>query len=185
MADGSVGVFIKVFLMVLLGFPKRLSGHNLGDDRSSEGLAGSQLGDDFSGDCGLGVGVGKDGRAVLCADIWPLAIQSRGVVNLEEILRQLAVRDDAGVEFQMYDLGMVGVAEADAFIGRVIDPAAHKADFGFDDAGYILEGVFDTPEAAGGEGCLLYCLLVGHGYSPYLPTGEAGIPAAQIEISGK
>jgi hypothetical protein len=184
-ADGSVGIFIEVFLVVVLGFPEGLGGHDLGDNGSAEGLSGRQLGDDFFGDDGLSVGMGKDGGAVLCADVRPLSIWSRGVVNLEEILPQLAVGDDAGVEFQMHDLGMIGVAEADAFIGGVVDPAAHKADFGFDDAGDVLEGVFDTPEAAGGESCLFCCLLVGHGNSPYLPAGEAGIPAAQIEISGK
>lgn len=184
MTDGAVGVFIEVFLVVVLGFPESLGGHDLGDDGSAEGLAGRQVGDDFFGDCGLGVGVSEDCGAVLGADVGPLAVGRGGVVNLEEVLRQPAVGNPVGVEFQMNDLGMVGVAETDTLIGGVVDPAAHKADFGLDDAGNVLEGVLDTPETAGGEGCL-FGLLCGHGNSPYLPAGEAGIPAAHIKISSK
>jgi len=183
-AGGAVGVVVEVFLVVVFGFPEGLGGYDLGDDGSAEGLACRQLGDDFSGDGGLGVGVGEDGGAVLGADVGSLAVGRGGVVNLEKVLGQPAVGNPVGVEFQMNDLGMVGVAETDALIGGVVDPAAHKADFGFDDAGHVLEGMLDAPETAGGEG-RLFGLLCGHRNSPYLQAGNAGVPAAQVKISRK
>ena len=130
-----------------------MRGLDRGHDRVAEALLGAL----HHAPRGLGllVGVGEDHRAVLVADVRPLAVELGRVVDLEVLLDQVLVAHLGGVEDDLADLDVAGGAGADLLVGGVVDVTALVPDGGLDDAGKLLERRLDLPEAAGAEGCHL------------------------------
>ena len=89
-------VLLDVLLVILLGAPEGRGGSDLGHDRATEPAAGLELLLHRGGGRLLGLVVIEDGRAVLGADVRPLAIQRRRIVELPEDLQQLLVADLGG-----------------------------------------------------------------------------------------
>ena len=89
--------------------------------QSDDGIVPQRLHlcDDFFGRRLLFLRVVKDRRAVLRTGVGPLAIECRRIVNGEEHLEQLAVRDDVGIELDLHDFGMAAGAGAHQLVGRV------------------------------------------------------------------
>ena len=139
----------EVVAMVVLGGPEGLGG----DDFSDDGVFEERLG---GGDGGAGLGflfggMEKDGGSVLCARVVALAVEGGGVVNEEEDFEEIGERDEAGVEFDLDNLGMAGFAGADFLVGGLDGVAAHVAGVdGGDAADFEVDG-FEAPEAAAGE----------------------------------
>ena len=75
-----------------------------------------------------------------------------------EEVHELGVADLLGVEGHLDGLGVTGVPGAHLLVRRRLGVPAHEADGGGHDAGLLAEGVFDAPEATGGEGGPLGCL---------------------------
>jgi len=89
-----------------------------------------------------------DRRAVLGAHVVALAHALGGVVDLEELLHQVGVGDDGGVEDDAHGLGVPGAAAADLLVGRVRRAATGVADRGGPDAGELPVDLLGAPEAA-------------------------------------
>ena len=87
----------------------------------------------------LGV-VGEDGRAVLGADVGPLAVRGGRVVDRPEDVEELVVGDLLGVVVDLDDLGVAGPAGADVAIGRVGERPARVADGDVGDPLDLAEG---------------------------------------------
>ena len=78
--------------------------------------------------------MGEDRRAVLGADIRPLAVALGGVVHAKEQLDQGAIGHLGRIEGHLDHLGMIGLIIADLFVGRVLGGAAGIAGHGIDHA---------------------------------------------------
>lgn len=61
----------------------------------------------------------KDGRAILCANIVPLAVQGRRIVDCEEDLQNFLEGNDLRIERELDDFGVAGGALADLIVGRI------------------------------------------------------------------
>ncbi len=101
--------------MLGLGLPERAGGLDLGDDLAGPEARGLDVGDRVLGDPALLVVDVEDRRAVAQADVVPLPVQRRRVVDLEEELEQVAVRGLLRVEDDLDRLGMRPVVA----VGRV------------------------------------------------------------------
>src|SRR5258708_1596124 len=106
-------MFLEVALMIILGAPEGGGGLDLGPVGRLPFAGGLDRRFPLPGDALLFRAVGEDRRAVLGADIRSLAIALGGVVHPEEQIDQIAIGDLGGVEGDLDDLGMVGVAIAD------------------------------------------------------------------------
>src|SRR5882724_1643205 len=89
--------------------------------------------------------------AILRAEVWPLAIDLGGIVNLPEGVEQLVVADFGRVEGDLHNFGVAGFVGAHVFVSWIGSVAAGIAYGGVDHAGDFLEGSFDAPEASGPE----------------------------------
>src|SRR6478735_1279495 len=92
-----------------------------------------------------------DRRAVLRADVVALAEALRRVVDLEELLHEVGVRDHGRVEHDPDRLGVVRRTGADLLVRRVRGGAAGVADPGRPDARQLPVDLLGAPEAAEAE----------------------------------
>jgi hypothetical protein len=90
-ADGAA--FLQIFLVVFFGAPEGFRWDDLGHDGLRELLLGCEAGDGGPGSGFLLWGVEEDGAAILRAPVGTLAVELGGVVELEESIEQLFVRD--------------------------------------------------------------------------------------------
>src|SRR5581483_10520190 len=95
-------------------------------------------------------------RAVLAADVRPLAVALGRVVRAPEEVEQLLVRDVRRIELDLDRLGMAGRVGADVVVRGTVGVATGVADPGGGDAGNRAERRLDAPEAPGCE-CRLLC----------------------------
>ncbi len=98
----------------------------------------------------------EDRRAILCADIRALSVQSGWVMACPEGFEQRVIADLRRVKDDLDGFGMAGGSGADFFVGGGVFCAAHAAhiaDLRGDDARQFLECRLDTPKASGGEMC--------------------------------
>ena len=100
--------------MLGLGLPEGSGRRDLGDHLAGPQAGRVDVGDRVFGDALLLVVEVEDRRAVAGADVVALAVLRRRVVDLEEELEQVAVRDLLGVEDDLDGLGVAVVA-----VGRV------------------------------------------------------------------
>src|SRR5207244_5986739 len=102
---------LQVPLVIVLGRIERRRRDDLRDDRARE-IFRVRL---FR--CGRGGGllvvVREDRGAVLVPDVGPLAVQLRRIVDAEEDVEQLVVRDLVGIELDLDGLGVSGGVTAD------------------------------------------------------------------------
>src|SRR5512139_574331 len=118
-------------------------------------------------------------RAVLSADVVALAVELGRVVQREEHLQQVAVRNHVWVEAHLHHLGVAGVAVADVLVGRVLRVAPHVAGDGGFDAAQAVEHRFEAPEAAAGEGGD----FTWHGIAPLVDAPESPYPSRALSLS--
>ena len=144
------GRSFEVALVVLLGAVEGGRGHDLRDDPSPvlslDALAGGQ-----SRGLLLG-GVKEDRRAVLAADVKPLAVSRRRVVDPPEAGEQIPIAHHRGVEPDLHRLGVAAVMTAHLPVGGIGRVTARVADRRLKDAIDLTERRLDPPEAARGEG---------------------------------
>src|SRR6185436_15789735 len=143
-AGVAVRVALEVVLVLGLGLPER---DGLADLRHH--LAGPEagrldVGDRVLGDLALLVGRREDLRAVAGADVVPLAVLGRRVVDLEEELENVPIGDALGVEDDLDRLGVTRMVP----VGRVVVFPTGVSDPGGDDSVAAAQQLLDTPEAA-------------------------------------
>ena len=91
--------------------------------------------------------LGKDGRAILGADVIALAVELGCVVDREKDVEQLGIADIVIVECDPDRLRMAGFAAADLLVGRVDRLPAGVAAFDRFDADDVQELRLGSPEA--------------------------------------
>src|SRR5207244_433591 len=103
---------LEVLLVVVLGPPERRGRRDLGDDRSAEATRPLELVERSAGGVLLLGVVDEDGRAVLVADVGPLAVELGGIVTGPEDVEQLLVGDPLGVVVDLERLGVARLVRA-------------------------------------------------------------------------
>ena len=149
-------MLLEIALVVFLGLPEGGRGLDLGDDQLAPLAGGRDLVPLLRCHPSLLWAVGKDHRAVLGAEVRPLAVLLGGVVHPEEQLDEGGVGHFGGVKSHPHHLGMVGVAATDLAVGGVVAGAAGIAADRVADAGDLAEEVLHPPEAARAEECLFH-----------------------------
>src|SRR5580658_6807786 len=146
-----VAPLLEIALVVFLGAIKFGRGYNLGDDGAPESFGFFELRLGRFGGGFLLRRVVKNHRAVLRADVGPLAVRRGGVVARPEKLVQLFVARFLGIELDMHGLGVTGAAGANVFVSRTFKRPAHVTDGGFAHAGEPAESSLDAPKTASAE----------------------------------
>ena len=122
-------MFGSVLLVIFLCPVERSSEFHLCDDRASiSGLL--ELGDRLPSDGLLGEVGEKDRRAIVVPNIESLTIYRGGIVNLEEQIEQLGIRNDGRIKLQLDDFCVTGRMRTDLFVGWVSRPTARITDLG-------------------------------------------------------
>ncbi|VXC37777.1 hypothetical protein BURKHO8Y_210416 [Burkholderia sp. 8Y] len=124
---------------------------HFGHDLAAEDVFALQFVDNFERDLALLVRMREHGRAILRADIVALTVELRRIVRREENLQNLAIADDIGIEHDLDDFGVPGVAVAHLLVGRIHHLAARIAGF---DGLHALDRQkhgFSTPETTAAE----------------------------------
>src|SRR5580693_7770098 len=151
-------MLLEVPLVVLLGPVERGRRGDLGDDlplaRLLLGVTRCDRGFQLAG-----VMV-EDRRAVLAADVEPLAVTRGRIVAPPERLDQLRVADLGRVEPHLDRLGVAGAVPADPFVAGVGDVAAGVPHGSLQHPVDLAEGRLRTPEATCGE-----CSALGSAWS--------------------
>jgi hypothetical protein len=137
--------------MLRLGLPERTRRRHLGHDLAGPQARRLDVRDRVLGDAALLLVDGEDRRAVAHADVVPLPVRRRRVVDLKEELEQVAVRGLLGIEEDLDRLGVRAVVA----VRRVLDVAARVADPRREHAGPLPDQVLHPPEAPAGQDRLL------------------------------
>src|SRR5436190_20423447 len=152
MTGVAAWILAQVVLVVGLGAVPGGGGLDGCRDRAAPLARGADARDDAT--CGLLLlgRLRKDRRAVLGADVVPLAVERGRIVQAEEpVLEQILVAQYRWVEGDAHRLGVAGLAVVRVVVRRVLEPAAGVADIRIENAGHLAQDVFDSPEAATGQ----------------------------------
>src|ERR1043165_19863 len=148
-----VRLLLQVILVVPLGRPELRVVDDLRRDRARPLLLRAL--DGLLRRLALLLVVHEDRRAVLRADVVALPVRRRGVVQAEEEVEDVAVRDRRRIEHDLDALGVPGAAGLHVLVARVLERAAGVADRRVDHAGQLADQLLDAPEAAARERCRL------------------------------
>ena len=149
-AVGLFAGFHVVVLVVVLSFVEGLCGLDACGDRLL--VLGSAGGFDFFGGELLSIVVIEDHGAILITNVWALAIDLRWIVEAKENIDERIEAHLGGVVGDLHDFNVTCIASADLLVGWVFEVATCVATHGIEHTWYILEDVFDTPEATSAEG---------------------------------
>lgn len=140
-------------LMVALGGVERVEGRELGHDGVFPQPGSVRFLLRFLGARPLLVVVVEDYRAVLRADVGPLAVQRGGVVGAPEYLEQVVEGNDGGVKGNLDGFRMTGRARANLSIGRIFRVAAGIAGYHATHAFDVQKHRLGAPETPGSKRC--------------------------------
>jgi hypothetical protein len=138
---------LQVILVLGLGLPEIAGRHHFGHDLAGPEIGRVDIGDHVERCLLLFLARVEDHRAVAGAPVVALAVQRRGIMDLEEEFQQRAITGLRRIEEDLDRLGMIAVVA----IGGVLDLAAGIADAGREDAGIAAQQVLHAPEAAPGQ----------------------------------
>ncbi len=94
----AVRIFFQVILMLGLGLPERTGRSQLGDNLARPKAGSIDIGDGVFRDPLLRVAGIEDGRPIARAPVVALAVQRRGIMDLEKEFQQLAIADGLRIE---------------------------------------------------------------------------------------
>jgi hypothetical protein len=157
-----LAALLQIALVILLGPPEGLRRLNLGHNALGleAALGGKLL--DFGASLRLLLRrVEEDGRAILRAQVRPLAVEGGGVMKCEEGIQQLLIRDLRGIEVQLDYLGVAGLVRAHVFVTGLVKRAALIANSRGRYAGDGCECSFHAPETS----CSKCRFFLAHGNS--------------------
>src|SRR5882757_9853483 len=89
--------------------------------------------------------------AVLLAEVRPLAVDLRWIVQVPENVDQRLVLHFFRIEFDLYHFGVAGLVGANIFVSWIFGVAVAVAHQRVHDAWNLAELDFDSPETAGGK----------------------------------
>src|ERR1043165_2859901 len=144
---------LQVILVIPLGRPESRAVDDLRRDRARPLLLRAL--DGLLRRLALLLVMDEDRRAVLRADVVALAVLRRRVVQAEEEVEDVVVRDLLRIEHDLDRLRVPGAALLHVFVARVLQRAAGVADARVDHAGQLADQLLDAQEAAAGERCRL------------------------------
>src|ERR1035437_1007452 len=149
-----LAALFEVALMIILCAPEGLRGLDLCNDRLrfEAALSGKLL----NLRAGLRLLLGRmveDGRAVLRAPVWALAVEGGGIVKGKEGIEQLLEAHLGGVEVHLDHLGMTGLVGADILVAGPLQRSALIAYGRRRYAGNGRKNRLDSPETSGSKGC--------------------------------
>src|SRR5438477_1518087 len=104
----------------------------------------------------------EDGRTVLRAYVWTLAVRRGGIVHVPESLKQLLVRDLRRVVGELHHFGMASLIGANILIGRILGLAAQIAGCSIGNPWNLSKVGFHAPKATGAECRFLHRVLPLH-----------------------
>src|SRR4051812_34634529 len=90
-------------------------------------------------------GLREDRAAILIAIVRALAVQSRGVVDVEEYVEQAAVAHALRIELDQHGFGMTRVVLANAGVGRIGRVPTGVAHRGCGHPWHVTKRIFDAP----------------------------------------
>src|SRR6185369_1035233 len=94
----TIWIFLQIILVLGLGLPERSGGCHLGDNLARPEAGSIDIGDGVFRDPLLLVIRIEDGRPVARSPVVALAVQGRGIVNLEKEFQQFAVAYDVRIK---------------------------------------------------------------------------------------
>ena len=160
MAGIAARMFLQIVLMVFFGFVK---GRGIGDfcyDGGVQKSGGIYLFYQFLRRLFLLFAGGENGGTVLCADIAALTVFGSRIMHFEKEYEQIAVGGLRGIKGDFNGFGVVGIANANVFVGRVFGVSARIANAGGDYARLFADEVLHAPEASARQYCFVLCHCV-------------------------
>src|SRR4051794_39030826 len=170
-AGVAVRVALEVVLVLGLGLPEGDGLADLGHRLAGPQARGVDVGDRGLGDLALLVARIEDLGPVAGADVVALTVLGRRVVDLEEELEDVSVRDALGVEDDLHRLGVTGMVS----VSRVVVVPAGVSDRGRDDSIAMAQQLLHAPEAARGKDRGLGVVVHDVVLPPKFRSGPAGI----------
>src|SRR5215218_7176301 len=150
-AGVPVRIPLEIVLMLGLSFPERPGRRHLGDDLPGPEARRFNVGDRFVGHPALFLVEIEDRRAIARPDVVALTVPRRRIVDLEEELQQVSIRDPHWVEDDLDRLGVRAVLA----VRRVRDVAAAVAHPRRQNARSFPDEILHAPAAAAGKDRLL------------------------------
>src|ERR687898_2414252 len=150
-AGVPVRIPLDIVLMLGLSFPKRPGRRHLGDNPPRPKARRFNVGDRVVGHPVLFLVEIEDRRAIARPDVVALTVPRRRIVDLEEELQQVSIRDPHWVEDDLDRLGVRAVVA----VRRVRDVAAGVAHPRRQNARSFPDEILHAPEAAAGKDRLL------------------------------
>lgn len=90
----------------------------------------------------------KDNRPILGADIRPLTVDRGGIVNRKKRVQQFAITNDAGIVFDLDDLGVPGCAGTYLCVRRILCMSTRVSAGCATDAIQFIKLLFDAPKTS-------------------------------------
>ena len=162
MTHATTGAF-SVFLMIRFRLIKRHGFLNFCNDRFC--VFGLQLLAKMFGNYSLLIGLVKNSRAILRADIWPLSIELRRVVQTKKMARKRFVAHFFWVKFDQHGLGMPGCVGANHFVCRIWNIATGIAHRGTLDPWYLVKIELYAPKTSCCKNCCFHTSSITHASS--------------------
>src|SRR2546425_6824418 len=134
---GSRTALLEIPLVIFLGAIERGRRGDLGDDGPAKASGGLRLFFGFARDGFLFGRMEENRRAILRAEIGPLAVELRRVVDLPENLQKLFVTQLCRVKRHLHDFGVTGPVRAHVLVRGVGGVPTRVAHNSVRDAGHL------------------------------------------------
>src|SRR6476661_3931293 len=142
-------VALEIVLVLGFGLPERPSRRHFGDDLAGPQSRRVHVRNGVFGHRALLFGEKEDRGPVTRANVVALPVHRRRIVNLEEELEQVAIRELVGIKDDLDRLGVTLVV----VVGGVRNVAARVADARRGHTRKLADEVLHPPETASGEDC--------------------------------
>src|SRR5579863_94982 len=144
---------LEVALVIFLGGVELAGRSDFRGDRARELLTGFERLFGLLCDCLLLRRMGKNRRAVLLAEVRPLAVHLSRIVHVPERIHQRFVFDLFRIESNLHHFGVASLIGADVLVCRVFRVAVAVANQRVDHSGDHPKFYFDSPKASCGKSC--------------------------------
>src|SRR5947209_16271343 len=145
---GSRTALLEIPLVIFLGAIERGRGGDFGDDGPAKASGGLGLFFGFARDGFLFGRMEENRRAILRAEIGPLAVELRGVVDLPESFQKLFVTQLFRVKRHLHDFGVTGPVGAHVLVRGVCGVPTRVAHNSVCHAGHLPKRRLNSPKTS-------------------------------------